>query len=132
MSMNDLVSDMLTRIRNASAIRKQSVVVLNSKMNQGILSIFKEYGYILDFEVIELMNNKKEISIKLSYKDRKPAINEIKRISSSGCRVYYSKKDFKGFYNALGTYVVSTSQGIMSDSKAVELGIGGEVLCGIF
>ena len=127
--VNDTISDILTRIRNANIIKHQIVEIPLTKMSKSIISILKEEGFIEDFEIFE-----KDILICLKYqgKVRKPVISNIKRISRPGLRIYSNAKNLPKVLNNLGIAIISTSQGIMTNLKAKELGIGGEILCYIW
>ena len=126
--MNDIVSDMLTRIRNANAMRYKTVDVLSSKMTKRLAAILESEGYISGFEERE-EGAKKMLTLNLKYGSRKErVITGLKRISKPGLRVYVKAEEVPRVLNGLGIAIVSTSKGIMTDKKARELGIGGEVL----
>lgn len=130
--LNDLISDGLTRIRNASMRRIETTKLLHSKVVEAILDILKNKGYIEDFSVVE-SDNKKSITVILKYDEKgKSAINEIKRVSKPGRRIYRGKDEIKRFKNGYGTVIVSTSKGVMSGIEASKNGIGGEVLCTVW
>jgi small subunit ribosomal protein S8 len=131
--VNDTISDMLTRIRNANMVKHQIVQIPATKMSLAIAGILKEEGFIEDFESYE-ENRKKYILISLKYlgKDRKPVICKLERISKPGLRVYSNSKKLPKVLDNLGIAIISTSKGIMTNLKARELGIGGEVLCYIW
>lgn len=133
---NDLVSDMLTRIRNATMAKHSFARVKYSKLNLSILKVFVADGYIQTFEIEEKENNKKDIKIFLKYKGwwiKKPLFSVIKRISRPGQRIFSSYKEFNDKIDVLryeqGIAVISTSSGIMSHLKAKKLKKGGEILC---
>lgn len=128
--VNDTISDMLTRIRNANLVKHQIVQIPATKMSAIIASILKEEGFIEDFENYE-ENNKKYLLISLKYigKTREPVICKIERVSKPGLRVYAGSKKLPKVLDNLGIAIVSTSKGVMTNLKAKELGIGGEVLC---
>lgn len=128
--VNDTISDMLTRIRNANMVKHQIVQIPATNMSLAIATILKEEGYIEDFESYE-ENKRKYLLISLKYtgKARKPVICKIERVSKPGLRVYSSSKKLPKVLDNLGIAIVSTSRGIMTNIKAKELGIGGEVLC---
>ncbi|PID47940.1 MAG: 30S ribosomal protein S8 [Proteobacteria bacterium] len=130
--VNDIISDSLTRIRNA-ALRKQEVTkLLHAKVVEAVLKIFEQKGYIESFNTIE-EGNKKFINVVLKYDDNgNSVINELKRMSKPGRRVYKGKDDIKRFKNGYGTIVVSTSKGVLSNDEAHKVGIGGELLCSIW
>lgn len=130
--INDIISDSLTRIRNAALRRLDTTKLLHSKVVEALVGIFKTKGYIEDFSIVE-EGNKKFINVVLKYDDKGVSvINEIKRVSKPGRRVYRGKEDIKRFKNGYGTIVVSTSKGVLSNDEAYKAGIGGEVLCTIW
>ncbi|MBP5778710.1 MAG: 30S ribosomal protein S8 [Campylobacter sp.] len=130
--INDLISDGLTRIRNAAMRRLDTTKLLHSKVVEATLSILAAKGYIESYNVIE-ENNKKFINVVLKYDERgRSVINEIKRVSKPGRRVYQGKDEIKRFKNGYGTIIVSTSKGVMSGIEASKAGVGGEVLCTIW
>ena len=128
MSMSDPIADMLTRIRNAQATEKQSVVIPASKVKQAIAQVLKDEGYIEDFAVRK-NDGKAMIEIGLKYYAGKPVIEKIERVSRPGLRIYKGRDDIPRVMNGLGVAIVSTSKGVMTDRRARETGIGGEVLC---
>ena len=128
MSMSDPISDMLTRIRNAQAVQKPTVKMPASKVKTGIAKVLKDEGYITDFRDVEL-DGKPGLEITLRYMQGKGVIETLKRISSPGLRQYRGKDDLPKILNGLGIAVVSTSQGIMTDTAARSAGQGGEILC---
>jgi small subunit ribosomal protein S8 len=127
--VTDTISDMLTRIRNAHMIKHQIVQIPSTKISLAITEILKEEGYIEDFENY-IEDNKKYLLISLKYigKSRKPVISKIQRMSKPGLRVYSSSKELPKILENLGIAVISTSKGVMTNLKAKEIGIGGEVL----
>jgi len=130
--INDIVSDALTRIRNASMRGLETTTLLHSKLVEGILKIFKEKGYIEDYSVKE-EGVKKFIKVTLKYDENgKSVITEVKKISKPGRRVYKGSNEIKKFKNGYGTYVVSTSKGVLSNDEAYKNGVGGELLCSIW
>ena len=128
MSMSDPIADMLTRIRNAQATEKVSVFVPSSKVKQAIAQVLKDEGYIEDFAVRTLEGHS-VIEIGLKYYAGKPVIEKIERVSRPGLRIYKGRDDIPRVMNGLGVAIVSTSRGVMTDRRAREAGIGGEVLC---
>jgi small subunit ribosomal protein S8 len=131
--VTDTISDMLTRIRNANMVKHQIVQIPVTKMSLAIANILKEEGFITDFE------NYQEgqiryllLSLKYLGKSRKSVIHEIKRVSKPGLRVYTNSKELPRVLDNLGIAIMSTSKGVMTNLKAKELGIGGEVLCYIW
>ncbi|MCD6259869.1 MAG: 30S ribosomal protein S8 [Sulfurimonas sp.] len=130
--INDLVSDALTRIRNAGMRRLPVTTLVHSKSVEAVANILVEKGYLDSCNVVE-DGVKKTIKVVLKYNDEdKTVINEIKKISKPGRRVYKGKEDIKRFKNGYGTIIVSTSKGVLPNDKAYELGIGGEVLCTVW
>ena len=130
--MNDIIADTLTRIRNASMRRLDVTKVHYSRIVESILKIFQEKGYIEGYKVTEEAN-KKMINVSLKYNQQgKSVINEIKRISKAGRRVYKPCTEIKKFKNGYGTIVVSTSKGVLDNDAAHNMGVGGEVLCSIW
>jgi len=130
--MNDMVSNYLTRIRNAIQAEKGSVVgIPSSRLVEGLSQVLKDEGYIEDFRVTEV-GVKKTIAVDLRYHSGRPVISRIERVSKPGCRVYASVVDIPYVRAGLGIAVISTSRGVMSDRKARELKVGGEVLCRVW
>ena len=130
--LNDLISDGLTRIRNASMRRLETAKLLHSKVVEATLSILAAKGSIESYNVIE-EGNKKFINVVLKYDEYgRSVINELKRVSKPGRRVYQGKDDIKRFKNGYGTVIVSTSKGVMSGIEASKAGVGGEVLCTVW
>jgi small subunit ribosomal protein S8 len=128
MSMNDPIADMLTRIRNAQATEKASVAMPASKVKQAIAQVLKDEGYIEDF-VVRPLDGKPVLEIGLKYYAGKPVIEKLERISRPGLRIYKGRDDIPRVMNGLGVAIVSTSKGVMTDRRARETGVGGEVLC---
>ena len=130
--INDLVSDALTRIRNAGMRRLDVTTLVHSKSVEALANILVEKGYIESSNVVE-DGVKKTINVVLKYcENGKSAINEMKRISKPGRRVYKGKDEIKRFKNGYGTIIVSTSHGVLPNDKAYALGVGGEVMCTIW
>jgi small subunit ribosomal protein S8 len=131
--VTDTISDMLTRIRNANMVKHQIVQIPATKMSLAIVEILKGEGFIKDFESYT-QNEKKYFLISLKYvgKSRKPVICKIERVSKPGLRVYSKAKELPRILDNLGIAILSTSKGVMTNLKAKELGIGGEVLCYIW
>lgn len=132
MSVNDPISDMLTRIRNAGMARKAEVLMPSTKVLVAIADVLKAEGYIDDFQVIEKLpqNN---IKLTLRYgADKKHSIREIKRISKPGLRIYAGKEAIPRVKSGLGIAIVSTPEGVLTGYEARRRGIGGEVLCTVF
>ena len=131
--VTDNISDMLTRIRNATMVKHQIVQIPLTKMSLAITSILKEEGFIENFEIYS-ENSHQYLLISLKYKGkyREPVISKIERISKPGLRVYTSAKKLPIVLGNLGVAIISTSKGVMTNLKAKEYGIGGEILCYIW
>lgn len=131
--VTDTISDMLTRIRNANMVKHQIVQIPSTKMSKSIAVILKEEGFIENFELYtEKSFDYILISLKYKGNQREPVISKIQRISKPGSRVYANSKTLPKVLNNLGVAIISTSKGVMTNFKAKELGIGGEVLCYIW
>lgn len=128
MSMSDPIADMLTRIRNAQATNKVAVRMPNSKVKVGVAAVLKDEGYILDFRVDD-NDGKPELEITLKYYEGKGVIDSIKRASRPGLRIYRRKDELPRVLDGLGVVILSTSQGIMTDTAARAAGQGGELIC---
>lgn len=131
MQITDSIADMLTRIRNALAAGHTEVSVPASNMKRSIAEILENEGYIRGFEFIP-NETQGEIKITLKYKDRRPVISGLKRISKPGLRIYANAKDMPRVLNGLGIAIVSTNQGVMTDRSARQKNVGGEVLAYIW
>jgi small subunit ribosomal protein S8 len=132
MSVNDPISDMLTRIRNAGMARKPTTSMPSTKVLVAIAEILKAEGYIADYEVIE-KRPQNVLNITLRYgADKRHSIREIRRVSKPGLRVYAGKNAIPRVKSGLGIAIVSTPQGVLTGYEARRRGIGGEVLCTVF
>lgn len=130
--VNDVIADSLTRIRNASMRRLEVTNLYYAKIVVSILEVFKAKGFIRDFRVNE-NNGKQSITVQLQYDEQgRSTINEIKRISTSGRRVYKARSELKRFKNGYGVIVVSTSKGVIANDEAYRQNVGGEALCSIW
>ncbi len=130
--INDMVSDALTRVRNASLRGLENTTLLHSNLVEAVLKIFKDRGFIEDYSVKE-DGVKKFINVTLKYDENgKSVITEVKKISKPGRRVYKPANEIKKFKNGYGVIVVSTSKGVLSNEDAYRMGVGGEVLCSIW
>ena len=130
--LNDLISDGLTRIRNAARRRLETTKLLHSNVVEATLSILAAKGYIESYNVVE-EDKKKFINVVLKYDEHgRSVINELKRVSSPGRRVYKGKDEIKRFKNGYGTIIVSTSKGVLSNEDAHKAGVGGEILCSVW
>jgi len=129
MSLSDPIADMLTRIRNAVRINKEQVNVKASKICEGIAAVLKSEGYILEYDRID-DGNQGILRIMLKYdQDGRSIINEIKRESKPGCRIYCSVEKLPRVLAGMGIAIVSTSKGVMSDVNCRQNKVGGEILC---
>ncbi len=131
MSMTDPLGDMLTRIRNAQMRGKSKVVSPASKLRGNVLDVLEREGYVRGYARVE-QDGHATLEIELKYYEGSPVIQEIKRVSKPGRRVYSSVKDIPSVRNGLGVSILSTPQGVMSDAEARERNVGGEVLCQVF
>ena len=131
MPVTDPISDFLTRIRNASRAKKVRVEIPASKMKVGLADIMKKSGYIYDYKVDD-DNKQNMITILLKYNNGNPAIHSLHRISKPGLRVYAKSDQLPRVLNGLGTAVISTSKGLLTDKEARKQTTGGEVICFIW
>ncbi|MBN2641968.1 MAG: 30S ribosomal protein S8 [Victivallales bacterium] len=131
MSMQDPISDMLTRLRNAGMAGLKVVEMPSSKMKAAVAEVFKKEGYIQDYTV-EGEGPKKTLQITMKFFQNKPVIEGLKRVSKCSCRIYCGGKDIPKVRNGLGTVVLSTPQGILDGTTARQQNVGGEVLCYIW
>ncbi|MFL2510483.1 MAG: 30S ribosomal protein S8 [Alphaproteobacteria bacterium] len=132
MAFNDSLSDMLARIKNAHKANKAFTSCYKSKLNMNVLSVLKDEGYIRDFQDLELRKGINNIKIDLKYYNGTPVIKRIKRISKPGIRVYSKINDLQKSFGGLGISILSTPKGVMSDQKARDNNVGGEILCEVF
>ena len=128
MSLQDPISDMLTRIKNAQMAKFKSAVMPGSKMKTSIARVMKEQGYIEDYRS-EVTDKKPVLEIKLKYYDGKPVIDTLKRVSRPGRRLYKNHDQLPVVKGGLGVSIVSTSKGVMTGHQAKKLSLGGEVIC---
>lgn len=129
--MNDPISDMLTRIRNATKVRHEKVKVSYSNLKSEVLKILKKEGYIENFKKVK--NNKiEELEIVLLYHNNTGRITDLKKISKSSQRIYVDKKNIPNSKQGLGVVIISTSKGLMTNKEAKRQGVGGEVLCEVW
>ncbi|AWK80862.1 30S ribosomal protein S8 [Photobacterium damselae] len=127
MSMQDPISDMLTRIRNGQAAKKVAVKMPSSKLKIAIAALLKEEGYVADYTVNGEV--KPELEVTLKYFEANPVIEQIQRVSRPGLRIYKKKDALPSVMGGLGIAVVSTSKGLMTDRAARKAGLGGEIIC---
>ena len=128
MSMSDPIADMLTRIRNAQIVQKASVTMPSSKLKIAIAQVLKDEGYIDGFAV-RTDGAKSELEVALKYYAGRPVIERIERVSRPGLRIYKGRDAIPQVMNGLGVAIVTTPKGVMTDRKARQTGVGGEVLC---
>ena len=128
MSMSDPIADMLTRIRNAQMVDKAAVTMPSSKIKVAIAQVLKDEGYIDGF-AIKANDGKSQLEIALKYYAGRPVIERIERVSRPGLRVYKGRDAIPQVMNGLGVAIVTTPKGVMTDRKARQTGVGGEVLC---
>ena len=131
MSMTDPIGDMLTRIRNGQRVCAGSVVSPLSKFRINVLAVLEQEGYIRGYGCEDGEDGKEQIRIELKYHDGEPVIRTISRVSTPGRRVYSGIADLADVCNGLGVAILSTPQGVMSDSQARAANVGGEVLCNV-
>ncbi|MCC2644445.1 MAG: ribosomal protein [Burkholderiales bacterium] len=125
--MQDTIADMLTRIRNAGSATHEVVAMPSSKIKVSIAKVLKDEGYIEDYNVTG--DKKPELSVTLKYYAGKPVIEKIERISRPGLRIYRGCDELPTVMNGLGIAIVSTPQGVITDRKARQLNVGGEIIC---
>ena len=128
MSMSDPIADMLTRIRNAQMVEKASLRMPASKLKAAIAQVRVDEGYIEGFEVLR-DGSRADLQIALKYYAGRPVIEHIERVSRPGLRIYRGRNAIPQVMNGLGVAIVSTPKGVMTDRKARQTGVGGEVLC---
>lgn len=128
--INDIVSDMLTKIRNANLAKHHIVQVPSTKINLNIIKVLHQEGFIYKYEEIQKQKfNYIIISLKYKGKDKKRIITELRRVSKPGLKVYANKGKLPRILGGIGVAIISTSHGVMTDKQARQNGIGGEVLC---
>jgi len=132
MSVSDPIGDMLTRIRNALQRRRPKVVTPASNLRQRVLDVLAEEGYIRGYARVEQKGELPTFEIELKYFNGQPAIRDIKRVSKPGRRVYSPVRTLPTVANGLGVAILSTPKGVMSDARAREENVGGEILCNVF
>jgi small subunit ribosomal protein S8 len=131
--MNDLIADAITRIRNASMRKLDVTTLIHSNTVEAVMNVLKQKNYIESYNVEDIGNNKKSLKVVLKYDDNeKSVINEVKRVSKPGRRMYKAASELKNFKNGYGTIVVSTNKGVVSNDEAYKLNVGGEVLCSVW
>ncbi|MCL4768301.1 MAG: 30S ribosomal protein S8 [Hyphomicrobiaceae bacterium] len=130
--VNDPLGDMLTRIRNAQMRKRPKVSTPASNLRARVLDVLADEGYIRGYARIDHKGGMAELEIELKYSNGQPAIREISRVSKPGRRVYSAVKELKTVANGLGVAILSTPKGVMSDWRAREENVGGEILCNVF
>jgi len=132
MAITDPIADMLTRIRNANRARHKEVEMPSSNLKLEIVKILKQEGYIKDYELVK-GNKQGIIKIQLKYEpSKKGVISVIKRVSKPGLRIFVKKDNIAKVLNGMGISILSTSKGILTDKKAGEMGVGGELICTVY
>ena len=129
MSMTDPIADLLTRIRNGQTAGKPEVQLASSKLKTAVVKVLKEEGYIADYRLDSADSAKPTLTIGLKYFEGRPVIERIERVSRPGLRIYRGKDDLPKVLGGMGTVIVSTPKGVMTDKQARAIGQGGEVLC---
>ena len=133
MAISDPIGDLLARIRNGQLRGTAKIKSPNSRLRVRLLDVLQQEGYIRGYAEVEFKESgRKELEIELKYHEGRPAIRELKRVSTPGRRVYTSVEELKPHRQGLGVSIVSTPQGVMTDSNAREKNVGGEVLCQVF
>ena len=132
MTLTDPIGDMFTRIRNGQMRLLETVQIPSSNFRKNILEILKSEGFIKNYYIEKLENNKINLKINLKYFEGNPVIKEIKRISKPGRRVYSRATSIPRVMNGLGLAILSTPKGVMSDTEARKNNIGGEIICRVF
>jgi small subunit ribosomal protein S8 len=128
MSMTDPIADLLTRIRNGQSAGKPEVTLASSKLKKALLKVLKDEGYIADFRPVN-GEGQETLTVDLKYFEGKPVIDRIDRVSRPGLRIYRGKDELPKVLGGMGTVIVSTPKGVMTDRQARAIGQGGEVLC---
>jgi small subunit ribosomal protein S8 len=128
MSMTDPIADLLTRIRNGQTAGKTEIQLASSKLKTAVAKVLKDEGYISDYR-LEADSVKPTLTIGLKYFEGRPVIDRIERVSRPGLRIYRGKDDLPKVLGGMGTVIVSTPKGVMTDKQARAIGQGGEVLC---
>ncbi len=132
MTMSDPLGDMLTRIRNGQRAHKSAIESPASRLRSNVLEVLRREGYIRGYSQSEMKTGISELRVELKYHEGEPVIRELHRVSTPGRRVYSKIKDLPRVYNGLGISILSTPQGVLSDSEARAANVGGEVLCTVF
>jgi small subunit ribosomal protein S8 len=128
MSMTDPIADLLTRIRNGQLARQSEVSMASSRLKTAIVRVLKEEGYVADYR-LDADGTKQTLTIGLKYYEGRPVIDRLERVSRPGLRIYRGKDELPKILGGMGTVIVSTPKGVMTDRQARSIGQGGEVLC---
>ena len=128
MSMTDPIADLLTRIRNGQIARKSEVSMASSRLKTAIVRVLKEEGYVTDYR-LDAEGSKQTLTVGLKYYEGRPVIDRLERVSRPGLRIYRGKDELPKILGGMGTVIVSTPKGVMTDRQARSIGQGGEVLC---
>lgn len=131
MTMQDPIADLINRINNASLMKKPFLSMPSSKLKAAVAATLKDEGYIENFHE-DVTANKRTLHVVLKYVDGRPLITELKRVSKPGCRRYSDVSALPRVIDGYGVAIVSTSKGVMSDAKARQQNVGGEILCYVF
>ena len=129
MSMTDPIADLLTRIRNGQTAGKSEVQLASSRLKTAIVKVLKDEGYIADFRLRCRRPASRRLTIGLKYYEGRPVIDRLERVSRPGLRIYRGKDELPKILGGMGTVIVSTPKGVMTDKQARAIGQGGEVLC---
>ena len=132
MSLSDPIGDMLARLKNSQLRNHKKIELPSSKFKTKIAEILKSEGYIIDYEVVSLQNNKTSLLISLKYSSGNPVISSIERISKPGRRIFSSAESLPKVNNGLGIAIISTPKGVMTDIDARKQKVGGEIICKVF
>ena len=132
MHINDPIGDMLTRIRNGQRVGKKSVESPSSLLRKNVLEVLQKEGYIRTYRSEEVRKGIEKIVIELKYSEDQPVIESVGRVSKPGRRVYCAVRKLTSYRSGLGMSILSTSKGVMSDTEARTLGVGGEIICQVY
>lgn len=132
MAITDPIGDLLARIRNGQLRGMAKIKSPNSRQRVRVLDVLQAEGFIRGYAEVEFKGGRRELEVELKYHEGRPAIRELRRISTPGRRVYASVRDLRPHRSGLGLSIVSTPQGVMTDTNAREKNVGGEVLCHVF
>ena len=130
--ITDPIGDLLTRLRNGQLRGLAKIKSPNSRLRTSLLDVLQQEGFIRGYAEVELKSGRRELEIELKYHEGQPVIRELRRVSTPGRRVYSSVRELKPHRQGLGLSIISTPQGVMTDTSAREKNVGGEVLCQVF